>query len=354
MAEAYMPHRLCTDAFEFDGESFSSHSALVDHRVGNVSWLAFGALIAVFAVPTFAVEPGLPSKTSVLAASLRAIGAKHPDPELRNPDYLAGKLVGPGERAILSEFPADALDLDFQGAMERLSEPDRGSVTTMIIRTKHFDRALDPALGSGIRQVIILGAGFDSRGYRFQDLLKGVRFLEVDYGPTQENKKRRVKEALGKLLAEVQYVPMDFSKDDLLVQVRKGGYLEQEKSLFLWEGVSMYLLEASVRQTLRFIREHSAPNSTLVFDYMLASDPRINNPASRFARWGEPWIFGFPGDSSESLLRQEKLTVISDKSFVDLAAEYRLLRQGRSQLPAVSADQKTRRICIARVDPGLR
>lgn len=348
-----MLQRLCTIAFDCNGGSAGPHSALNDHLVAALNALAFGTLIAFFAVPSLAVEPGLPSKTSVLTASLRAIGAKHPDVELRNPDYLAVKLVGPAERAILSEFPVDALDLDFQAAIERLSVSDRGSVTTMIVRTKHFDDALDQGLRSGIRQVIILGAGFDSRGYRFQNRLKGVRFLEVDYGPTQENKKRRIQEALGNLPTEVQYVPMDFTKDDLLVQLRKGGYSEQEKSLFLWEGVSMYLPQEAVRQTLRFVREHSAPNSRLVFDYMIASDPRINNPASRFARWGEPWIFGFPGNSAESLLRQEKLAVVSDKSFVDLATDYRLVRQGSVPLPAVSADQKTRRICIARVDPSL-
>jgi methyltransferase (TIGR00027 family) len=333
-------------------ESVVCCSAVADVRA--VNWFALAGLIAVFAFQALGVEPGLPSKTSVLTASLRAIGAKHPDAELRNPDYLAAKLLGPRERAILTEFPMEALDLDFQGAIERLSAADRGSVSTMIVRTKHFDAALDRALRSGIRQVVILGAGFDSRGYRFQDRLKGVRFLEVDYGPTQENKKRRVKEALGKLPAEVRYVPMDFNKDHLLVQLRMAGYSEQEKSLFLWEGVSMYLPETAVRQTLRFVREHSAPDSVLVFDYMIASDSRINNPASRFARWGEPWIFGFPGNSAETLLRQEQLAVVSDKSFPELAAEYGLLREGSPPLPAVTADQKTRRICIARADPGFR
>ena len=69
-----MPQRLCTDAFDCNRELVGSHSALVDRLVGLVNWLAFGALIVVFGVPGFGVEPGLPSKTSVLAASLRAIG----------------------------------------------------------------------------------------------------------------------------------------------------------------------------------------------------------------------------------------------------------------------------------------
>jgi methyltransferase (TIGR00027 family) len=150
----------------------------------------------------------------------------------------------------------------------------------------------------------------------------------VDYGPTQENKKQRVKDLLGTLPSEVRYIPMDLNKDDLLVQLRMGGYSENERSLFIWEGVSMYLPEAAVRRTLRFIRDHSASNSTVVFDYAIGSDPNINNPVSRFARWGQPWIFGFPECSAESLLREERLATVSDDSFRDLVNKY-----GRGRSP---------------------
>ena len=68
--------------------TFSGGRALVSFAV-LIGWLTVGAL---------AVEPGLPSKTSVLAASLRAIGGKNPDPQFRNPDYLAIRFLGPRER----------------------------------------------------------------------------------------------------------------------------------------------------------------------------------------------------------------------------------------------------------------
>jgi len=294
-----------------------------------------------------AVDPGMPSKTSVLTASLRAIGAKHPDPTLRNPDYLAIKFLGARERALLKDFPMDALDLDFQHAVERLSPQDRGSVTTMIIRTKHLDAALDAALLDGTRQMIILGAGFDSRGYRFRDRLQGVRFLEVDYGPTQEHKKQRVREVLGALPKEVRYIPMDFTKGDLLTQLKKGGYSEKDRSLFIWEGVTMYLPETAISGTLHFIQQHSATGSKVVFDYALADDARINNPATRFAKWGEPWIFGFPGHSAVDSLRQVGLVSLSDMTMSDLARRYAERPDGTSTLPAISDDQRARRICIA-------
>src|SRR4051812_24043585 len=77
----------------------------------------------LFCVVTIqAVEPGLPSKTAVWAAAARALGSKNPDPKERNPDYLAIKFLGPRERAILSDYPLDALDLDYQSAMKQLAD----------------------------------------------------------------------------------------------------------------------------------------------------------------------------------------------------------------------------------------
>jgi methyltransferase (TIGR00027 family)/uncharacterized protein (TIGR02246 family) len=306
-------------------------------------------LAGALSVGALAVEPGLPSKTSIVAASLRAVGAKHPDPTFRNPDDLAVKFLGPRERALLKDFPMDALDLEYRQAVERLSPQDRPSVTTMFLRTTHLDAALDDALREGVRQVIVLGAGFDSRGYRFRDRLRGVRFVEVDYGPTQEHKKQRVREIFGALPAEVRYVPMDFTKDDLLTQLATSGYSEHERSLYIWEGVTMYLPETAVHGTLRFIREHAAPGSKVVFDYTLASDPRVNNPATRFARWGEPWLSGFPGASAVDSIHQAGLTPVTDVSMFDLASKYVARSDGVSTLPPLSDDQRTRRICIARV-----
>jgi methyltransferase (TIGR00027 family) len=303
----------------------------------------------VCTVTAAGVEPGLVSTTSILTTTLRAIGAKNPEPALRNPDYLAIRFLGPRERAILADYPMDALDVDFRHAIQRLPEQDRGSVTTMFIRTRYFDDLLDEALRDGARQVIILGAGFDSRGYRFGDRLRHTRFIEVDYGPTQEYKKRRVQEIFGTLPKRVQYVPMDFTKDSLLAQLRTGGYSEEEKSLYIWEGITMYIPDKSIQETLRFVREHSAPGSTIGFDYVLSSDSRVNNAKSRFARWGEPWVFGFPGKSAVEYVRHEGLTAVSDVSMGDLEAKYVQRREGPSALPSPSSEQRARRICVARV-----
>jgi methyltransferase (TIGR00027 family) len=247
-----------------------------------------------------------------MIAAARAIGSKHPDPSQRNPDSFAIKFLGPRERAILPDYPTiQVLDLDFKSALRRA--PAHGAnVETQVIRTKFFDGALLAALADGTRQVVVLGAGFDSRGYRFESRLKGIKFIEVDYGPTKEYKKRRVTEILGELPASVTYVPMDFTKDDLLEQLLKGGYSERAKTFFLWEGVVVYLPESAIKDTLHFVRDHSAAGSTIAFDYIPASNPNVNNPESTFAKWGEPWIFSFPDSGAAEFVRAEGLEVVSD------------------------------------------
>jgi len=268
-------------------------------------------IVILFLVGTTfkAVEPGLPSKTAVYVAAARAVGSKDPDPQRRNPDYLAIKFLGPRERAVLPELHLDALDLDFDSAIKQVGVY---IVAIMTYRTKRFYAALLDALQNGARQVVVLGAGFDSRAYRFQSQLGNVRVMEVDYGPTQAYKKQRLGEILEVIPSNVSFVPMDFTKDNLLEQLRNAGYSEQQKTFFLWEGVTYYLPESAVKDTLHFVRDHSAAGSRIAFDYFGANNPSLNNPLHQYARWGEPLLFGFPNDSARESVQQEGLGVLSD------------------------------------------
>ena len=109
-------------------------------------------VILFLAGTTFkAVEPGLPSKTAVYVAAARAVGAKDPDPQLRNPDYLAIKFLGPRERAVVPELHLDALDLDFDSAIKQIGVQ---IVAVMTYRTKRFDAALLDALQDGASRLL--------------------------------------------------------------------------------------------------------------------------------------------------------------------------------------------------------
>src|SRR5690349_23379072 len=116
--------------------------------------------------------PGI-SRTSIYVAAGRAIGAREPDPTVRNPDDLAERLLGDPAALDVDHPAVRALSLSYDDAME-LPEVVN-IVRLMMIRTRFIDAALERAVAGGITQLVILGAGFDSHAYRFRTLLERVR-----------------------------------------------------------------------------------------------------------------------------------------------------------------------------------
>src|SRR6185369_15975044 len=178
---------------------------------------------------------GLPSRTSILTAAARAFGSREPDISVRNPDWVAARLIGPPELALIPEHPiSKALDRDFQDA---ICDPDIfGFAWLMLVRTRFIDERMERALRGGATQLVILGAGFDTRAHRFTELLKDVAVIEIDYGATQEYKKRRVKAALGGAPANVVYAPIDFTRDSLGNVLRRAGFERRRKTYLICEG----------------------------------------------------------------------------------------------------------------------
>jgi methyltransferase (TIGR00027 family) len=234
-----------------------------------------------------------------MVAAGRALGAREPDPAMRNPDLLAEKLLGPEELGLIQEHPIGA-------AM--LAEPSTagphyeamGTAIMMLIRTKFIDEKLESAIANGATQVVILGAGFDTRAYRFAELLKDVKVFEVDSAATQQYKRQRAEAALGPPPANLTYVTIDFNRDKLGDALLRNGYQPDQKTFFTWEGVTMYVAEAGVRETLNAVATKSASGSTMVMDYTTAAVLDFMNqfpqlgPIKFLNAWGEPWVFGLP------------------------------------------------------------
>jgi methyltransferase (TIGR00027 family) len=245
--------------------------------------------------------------TSIVTVAARAIGSHDPDPSVRNPDWLAERFLGPEERALLPDLPLMlGLSKEYREALtDRLTA---FAVPGMIVRTCFIDEQLEKAVHAGATQVVILGAGFDSRAHRFRQLLRNVKVFEVDYGPTQEYKKRRVHEVLGTAPPNLAYVPIDFTKEKLGAVMHKRGYRPDRKSFFIWEGVTMYIPEAAVRETLQFIAANSSlPGSSVVFDYYMKSFVEKDCGPSLRASWGEPVIFGLPDGAELEFIKSTGL-----------------------------------------------
>lgn len=246
------------------------------------------------------------SRTCIYVAAGRAVGAREPDPSVRNPDYLAEKLLGDSSTLHLDHPAVRALNLPYAEAMQDVEVVS--IVRAMLIRTRFIDEALERAVAGGATQVAILGAGFDSHAYRCERLLTNVRVFEIDRPATQSLKKQRVHEVLGGPPANLTYVPIDFQHESLPDVLRRHGYDPNQRTFFILEGVTMYVPEEAVRSTLRFVGSHP-PGSTIVFDFVYramidfianidwAAVPAAAKPYfERFMNLikDEPWVFGVP------------------------------------------------------------
>jgi methyltransferase (TIGR00027 family) len=277
-----------------------------------------------------AFGPDQPSRTSIVVAALRAFGAREPDPSVRNPDWLAERLLTADELRLIAGHPvAAALDQDYREA--RKSREVAGMSNLMLARTKYIDECMERALDAGATQVVIMGAGFDTRAYRFADRLKAKKIFEVDYQSTQEVKKRRLRAVFGALPSQVRFTEIDFKKDTLRGVLAAAGYESSEKTFFIWEGVSMYLSESAVRGTLRTIAADSAPGSSVVMDFaeqaiidMLAKLPHLSQH-DYTTKWGEPWIFGVPDMQEREFFKECGLQVRDILSFFGPEAAKRYL-----------------------------
>jgi methyltransferase (TIGR00027 family) len=246
------------------------------------------------------------SRTAAFVAAARALGAREPDAAARNPDYLAERLLGDVSHYDLDLPVMHALAGTYEAAMKDVEIA--GTVCAMTVRTRFIDEALERAVAAGARQLLILGAGFDSHAYRCASLLQPLRVFEVDQPAMQAFKRERVSEVVGTVPANLRYVPVDFSREDLGALLRLHGYDFALPSFVIMEGVTMYLEEAALQATLRLIATHPA-GSSVVFDFvssvmlqMIRSiDLSVMPPAARpFAERflhltrDEPWQFGFP------------------------------------------------------------
>jgi methyltransferase (TIGR00027 family) len=202
-----------------------------------------------------------------------------------------------------------------------------GARTSAVARTRFIDERAEAAIAAGIGQVVLLGAGFDSRPYRLQgwDL---VTVFEVDHPDTQARKRRLV----GAVPSRLRFVPVDFDRDRVDAALDAAGYERDHPTLFIWEGVTNYLTESAVDGTLRWCAR-AAPSSRIVFTYVHRGV--LDDPASFFgtARLlhtldasGERWTFGLDPAGLGSFLAERGLRLDEDVG----AEEYRRRCYGSS------------------------
>jgi methyltransferase (TIGR00027 family) len=169
-------------------------------------------------------------------------------------------------------------------------------------RTAFFDRVVVAAIDRGVRQVVVGAAGYDGRAFRYAK--PGVRWFEVDHPATQRDKLARL-ERLGLDASHVRFAEADFTCDPVADRLRAAGLRTDLVSLFLLEGIAVYLEPAVLEAVLGQFREVAAPGSRLAISVSL-SRAHDDGTRARFqaavAALGEPARSTFEADEAEALL----------------------------------------------------
>jgi methyltransferase (TIGR00027 family) len=266
-----------------------------------------------------------PSRTAEYMALFRAVEtAEPPDRRLFEDPYaiplLSGTLKVLAEIARISVIgklvPAF---LDFGWPYTRSSA---------VVRTRLIDDQVREAIHAGARQLVLLGAGFDSRAYRLAET-RDLQIFEVDYPATQRAKRERLKPGLQHPAENVHFVEVDFEKDNLELKLKETGFDEKTPAVVLWEGVVSYLSERAVDANLFVLASLLVPPSRLILTYVhkgaLDGSQKFQG-ARRWKSWvgrsGEPFIFGFDPATLADYLRPRGFLLQSDVSTAEAAGRY--------------------------------
>ena len=239
------------------------------------------------------MRDGLPSGTSFLVAFSRGLGV---DEHVVDP--LAASLL-PRWMARFATMPAR---LGPAAAFYRnaVRAATFGLVDHNVLRTEAIDAHLMQALRSGARQLVILGAGMDARAWRL-DALENATVFEVDHPATQQYKRERV---AGKAPpADIRYIAVDFEKERFTEPLQRAGFQSNEPSIWIWEGVAMYLPLAAVHDTLAQLTRLAAEGSVLAMTYRVPG----SLPFGAIGRVAIPALFMAAGESLKSTFEPSEL-----------------------------------------------
>ncbi|MEM7436320.1 MAG: class I SAM-dependent methyltransferase [Myxococcota bacterium] len=239
------------------------------------------------------MREGVPSGTSFFVSFARGLGVGS-----RPIDPWASKWL-PWWMGRLVEAP-QYLGLGAHVYRTAARATSLGMIDHMVLRTEVIDAKLIDALGAGIDQVVILGAGLDARAWRIP-ALRDVKVYEVDHPATQRFKRSRTEDYPPP--GEVRYVPVDFERERFSDALGRAGFARERPTAWIWEGVAMYLRREAVIDSLAQMTDLSAHGSALLMTY------RIPN-ALPFGRLGEvaiPWVFSIGGEPLGATLSPDEL-----------------------------------------------
>jgi methyltransferase (TIGR00027 family) len=220
----------------------------------------------------------------------------------------------------------------------------------LVARSRLAEEALAEAVGRGVRQYVLLGAGLDSFAHRNPHAATGLRVFEVDHPATQEWKRQLVSSARLRSPDSLVYVAVDFETQALAERLLANGFHADQPAFFAWLGVTMYLSSDAIAETLRFVAQTRVTRSGIIFDYLTMPPPYallrrwgVRMLMRRVAAAGEPWrSFLDPAQLDAELKRMGYATVrdfgpdeINARFFDHAASRLRVSGFGRIMLARI-------------------
>jgi methyltransferase (TIGR00027 family) len=261
------------------------------------------------------------SKTAQYMALFRALETTRPAGVRLFGDPYAISFLDRGLRNAtrLSKFPL------FRSLVQQIIQRKiPGALSSGLARTKYIDDLLQYTINNGAQQVLILGAGFDTRGIRL-GFLRNVRVIEIDHPNTATLKMNVLKDRLGKLPDHISYYQLDFNKESLDDMVSWNPIDFSKPTTIIWEGVTNYLSASAIESVFRFVKRFTA-GSYIIFTYvhkMVLDNPQAFYGAEKLLsdleKIEERWTFGFRPEELRAYLNKYNLALLEDKG----ATEYR-------------------------------
>ncbi len=273
------------------------------------------------------MREGLPSLTAA-AVSLFRGSASLPGSKVDFANDRGMRILAP--RSAQRAFDAlGTLTARWPRILDAIAAPTAGLLTHVALRTAAIDAAVRREAEEGLPQLVILGAGLDARAFRMPELRESI-VLEVDFPSTQDLKKTRARE-LTPAAREVRFVPIDFERDSLDEVLERAGHRANLRTVWIWEGVTMYLEPAAMQATLGAVGARSKAGSVLLMTYGTPDLAPILDgvlaPAAplvdfAFGLLGEPLRGRMSTEEAHALLRAHGLDPREDSSSVEWAAAH--------------------------------
>jgi methyltransferase (TIGR00027 family) len=261
------------------------------------------------------------SRTAEWTCLSRAISSLEKNDCYRSGDTIAVQLL-PNRIKALIQIP-------WARALFSKIIPAKGMYEYVIARTKYIDAAFKEALANHFDQILIFGAGFDTRALRFQEMTGDTKIFELDVPTTQEAKLGQYRKRGLNVPPNLVFIPIDFDKESLPVKLEQAGFGKQQRSLFILEGLTMYLQPESVHETFQTIRDFAGAGSEVVFDYVYASVLRGEGQyederkiVESVAKEGEGWQFGIEKGQIEQFLSPHALRLCDQSDAPQLEQMY--------------------------------